>query len=267
MKIRHLLQGRLFGHPIHPLLIHFPIAAFVMSMLLDFADMAGAGTWAGSASFMLIKIGLITGALAAAFGLADFQSIRRDSEAKRIAAQHAILNALALGIYGASFLVRYVEGPSVNIVSFVFSGVAFLTLMYSGYLGGELVYNHGIAVGRHRRHTADPHETLEVLDKAEYVPVFPQVELSDGQSRRLDVNGTVLVVARQGGELFAFQEFCTHRHGPLSEGTYADCEVMCPWHRSVFDMRTGEVKSGPAKQPIKVFPVRVGEGGMVEVKV
>jgi nitrite reductase/ring-hydroxylating ferredoxin subunit len=91
--------------------------------------------------------------------------------------------------------------------------------------------------------------------------------MQDGDSRRVDVDGTIVVIARQGGEYFAFQEFCTHRFGPLSEGTYENGTVMCPWHRSCFDMRTGEVKHGPAKEPINTYPVRAGADGIVQVLV
>ncbi|MGI8906643.1 MAG: DUF2231 domain-containing protein [Candidatus Sumerlaeaceae bacterium] len=268
MNLRHLMQGRGVGHPIHPLLIHFPIAAFLLSFLCDLVAMVhDPGGIAARLSFGLLIIGLITGALAALFGLADFTSIRRDSEVKRLATQHAMLNTVVLGIYAGSVLIRYNE-EGISIISFLFSCIAITTLMYSGYLGGEMVYSHGVAVGRHRRKTELPDETIVVEKGAtDFTSVCPMDEIGDGESRRVEIDGTLLVVVRQGGDWFAFQEFCTHRHGPLSAGTYADAEVVCPWHRSCFDMRTGAVKNGPAKVPIKVFPVRVSAEGMVEVRV
>jgi uncharacterized membrane protein/nitrite reductase/ring-hydroxylating ferredoxin subunit len=267
MKLNHLLQGRPLGHPIHPLLIHFPIAAFIMSFLCDVADLLGAGGRVGDCSFLLMLIGVLTGLLAAVFGLADFQTIRRDSQARNIAAQHAFLNVVVIALYGFTLLIRYVEARQLSGVSFFFAAVALTLLGYSGYLGGELVYNHGTAVGRHRRRVNEPERTIEAGGASgEFADVLPAEELIDGHSQRVCVSGTVLVLVRQEGQLFAFQEFCTHRQGPLSEGTYDNCEVTCPWHRSVFDMRTGEPKSGPAKEAIKVFKVRE-QNGKVQVQV
>src|SRR5262245_21839713 len=130
MRIRQMLQGRPFGHPIHPLIIHFPIGAFVLSFLLDLVAATGLTDWAADASFKLIGIGLIFGALAAIFGLADFLSLRRDSDARWIATQHAMLNAVVLFLYAAGLLVRYVENHQLTFVSFFFSAIAFGTLMY-----------------------------------------------------------------------------------------------------------------------------------------
>ena len=269
MSILHGLQGRSVGHPIHPLLIHFPIGAFVLLVFSDLVALAHGGTGlAADVSMLLLLIGIVSGVLASIFGLADFQSIRRDSEAKRIATEHAILNALALFIYGVSFLVRYDEAHLVSGVSFFIEMVAFLTLSFSGYLGGELVYSHGVGVGRHRRQTEMPAETIEAEASGDdYVPVCSADDIGEGESRRAEVGGTILVIVRHAGELFAFQEFCTHRQGPLSEGTYANRQVTCPWHCSSFDMKSGAVKSGPAKEPIKVFPVHVSSTGQVEVHV
>ena len=50
-----------------------------------------------------------------------------------------------------------------------------------------------------------------------------------------------MFIARVNGELFALQEFCTHRYGTLSEGAIKDGQIECPWHRSCFDLRTGKV--------------------------
>jgi nitrite reductase/ring-hydroxylating ferredoxin subunit len=85
-------------------------------------------------------------------------------------------------------------------------------------------------------------------------------QLADGETLRAEVAGYVMTIARLDGEFFAFQEFCTHRYGPLSEGTFQGQQVMCPWHRSCFDVRTGKVTEGPAKVDLKTFEVKVREG-------
>ena len=74
----------------------------------------------------------------------------------------------------------------------------------------------------------------------------------------------IITIARLDGEFHAFQEFCTHRYGPLSEGILRDGQVQCPWHGSCFDVRTGEVTRGPAKENLKTYEVVVG-GGMIQL--
>lgn len=136
MKIKHVLQGRLFGIPLHPLLIHFPIAAFIMSFVMDVVALGTHLRWAEQASFMLIQIGIFTGVFAALFGLADLQSIRSDARARMIAGEHAYLNGVVLCIYGFELILRIIESRQVSGVAFFFSLVALAVLAYSGYLGG-----------------------------------------------------------------------------------------------------------------------------------
>lgn len=72
-------------------------------------------------------------------------------------------------------------------------------------------------------------------------------------------------VQRRGG-FCATQARCTHRQGPLSEGTFDGSTVTCPLHGSQFNVRTGAVLRGPAKDPLKTYRVTVdGEVGRVDV--
>jgi nitrite reductase/ring-hydroxylating ferredoxin subunit len=133
----------------------------------------------------------------------------------------------------------------------------------SGYLGGTMVYDDGVGVGRHRRDTDPPRRTLNVsmFERQDgWVAVCNADDLKDGETLRIDWNGTIIAVARVGGEVYAFQEFCTHRFGPLSEGKLQDHEVECPWHRSCFDIRTGKVTQGPAKVDLKTYSAKVKDG-------
>ena len=64
-----------------------------------------------------------------------------------------------------------------------------------------------------------------------------------------------IVVARTERGHAAFQDRCTHRGGPLSDGVLICGTVQCPWHGSQFDVQTGEVKCGPAEQPIQTYDI------------
>jgi 3-phenylpropionate/trans-cinnamate dioxygenase ferredoxin subunit len=93
-----------------------------------------------------------------------------------------------------------------------------------------------------------------------WVPVCNAEDLQDGETLRIDWNGTIIAIARQGGKVYAFQEFCTHRYGPLSDGKLYDHQIECPWHRSCFDIRTGKVVEGPAKVDLKTYSAMIRAG-------
>jgi nitrite reductase/ring-hydroxylating ferredoxin subunit len=92
------------------------------------------------------------------------------------------------------------------------------------------------------------------------VTVADADSLRAGEMLRAEVNGNVMAIARVGSDYYAFQEFCTHRYGPLSEGALTGKEVQCPWHRSCFDIRSGKVTQGPAKVDLKTYEVKVEDG-------
>jgi nitrite reductase/ring-hydroxylating ferredoxin subunit len=68
------------------------------------------------------------------------------------------------------------------------------------------------------------------------------------------------------GGFCATQAACTHKQGPLNEGPLDGSTVTCPWHGSKFNVCTGAVLQGPAKDPLKTYRVTIdGEVGRVEV--
>jgi uncharacterized membrane protein/nitrite reductase/ring-hydroxylating ferredoxin subunit len=263
--VRAVLQGKPFGHPLHPALVHLPIGLFVFSVLLDVASyLVADGNPFVRGAFYAMLFGVVAALVAAVPGLVDRAAIRADHPAKKTATTHMWLNIAMAVIFAIDLLLRAnrlgesATPPLLFLLSLL--GVAILAV--SGYLGGTLVYDDGIAVGRHRRQSDTPQETIlaraAVVDG--FVPVADAGSLGEGETLRVDVDGTVMTIARVGGKWFAFQEFCTHRFGPLSEGRLVDGEVECPWHRSRFDMRTGKVTQGPAKVDLKTYEVAVRDG-------
>jgi nitrite reductase/ring-hydroxylating ferredoxin subunit len=98
--------------------------------------------------------------------------------------------------------------------------------------------------------------------------------LKENEFRISDVPpGTVLLVGEVAvfnvdGGFCATQATCPHREGPLNEGTLDGSIVTCPWHGSQFNVCTGAVLQGPAKDPLKTYRVTVnGDVGGVEVPV
>jgi anthranilate 1,2-dioxygenase ferredoxin component len=78
------------------------------------------------------------------------------------------------------------------------------------------------------------------------------------------VDGTPVAVFRQGEELFALHDLCTHGAARLSEGYVEDGCVECPLHQGTFDLRTGAACRAPVTEGVKVFPIRI-LNGRVEV--
>jgi len=201
----------------------------------------------------------------------DYTSIRRDHPARKYATAHMVLNLMMVGIYAVNVGIRTssLADSKVGTGPFILSIIGSSLLSVSGYLGGTLVYDEGVAVGRHRRQTPLPEETLRFSSAAfqsdgnsrmVFVEIAPENRLSEGETLRVEIDSHVLTVARHEGQVYAVQEFCTHRYGPLSEGTVQNGHIICPWHGSGFDLRTGKVCEGPAKVDLRTFPVQIRNG-------
>jgi 3-phenylpropionate/trans-cinnamate dioxygenase ferredoxin subunit len=69
-----------------------------------------------------------------------------------------------------------------------------------------------------------------------------------------------VAIARDGDEVFALEDLCSHAHVALSEGEVANCQIECWLHGSMFDLRTGKPTNLPATEPVATFPVDVRDG-------
>jgi nitrite reductase/ring-hydroxylating ferredoxin subunit len=91
---------------------------------------------------------------------------------------------------------------------------------------------------------------------SEFTKVATLAEVPPGRMKAIKVDGAPVVLANVDGELHAFGGACTHDEGPLEEGDLDGFEVTCPWHFSVFDIRTGEVVESPAAEGIRTFEIK-----------
>jgi uncharacterized membrane protein/nitrite reductase/ring-hydroxylating ferredoxin subunit len=261
--LKDFLEGKPLRHPIHPMLVHFPIGFFILSLLLDLATFLLPSMLLVRGSFYAMFLGTISALLAAVPGFVDYTDIRNDHPAKRAATAHMILNLILVVVYAINLGLRSssLADPKVAPLLFVLSLLGVALLSASGYLGGRLVYDEGIAVGRHKRKTPMPQDTLRFhVPDSGFIPISQAADLREQETLRVEIHGTVITIARMDDQLFAFQEFCTHRYGPLSEGCFHGFQVECPWHNSRFDVRTGKVTQGPAKVDLKTFKVETRDG-------
>ncbi|MGH7324547.1 MAG: Rieske (2Fe-2S) protein [Candidatus Rokuibacteriota bacterium] len=91
-------------------------------------------------------------------------------------------------------------------------------------------------------------------------------EIPAGQLRRVEVGGTVVVLARVADAVYACGDTCAHQGGPLSEGRLSGTRLACPWHGWMYDVRTGQCVLPGRGAHVPNYPVRVN-GGDVWVNV
>jgi uncharacterized membrane protein len=137
------------GHPMHPMLITLPVGLFIFSLLCDLVAVLSAApaTWHTVAFYTMV--GGFVGALIAAMpGFADFLSIT-DERVRRIAIMHMALNLIVVTLYGVNIWLR-VDGDDSG-TPLLLSLLAVALLGASGWLGGSMVYRHGVGVNAEPR--------------------------------------------------------------------------------------------------------------------
>lgn len=82
-------------------------------------------------------------------------------------------------------------------------------------------------------------------------------QLREGEMIAADVTGGRVLIANVDGDVFAVAETCPHEGAPLAEGYLTDNMVECPWHASVFNVKTGKRKEGPAREDLTAYEVLV----------
>ena len=138
------------GHPIHPMLIPFPIGLLVFSLIADLIYLwRGNPVWENYIAFYTLLGGIIGAAAAAVPGLIDWATLT-DPATVKVANWHARVNIIGLLIFITSFYLRTTSGAAwiVNMpmLPIILSCTGVIGLAVAGYLGGELVFRHGVAV-------------------------------------------------------------------------------------------------------------------------
>lgn len=139
-------RAKLFGHPIHQMLIVFPLGLLATSFIFDIVYLATDNSRFADISFFMIASGIVGGLLAAVFGLVDWLAIPKATRAKRIGAIHGIGNVIVVGLFAASWLLRYDAPLLPETMAIVLSGAGVSLALVTGWLGGELVDRLGVGV-------------------------------------------------------------------------------------------------------------------------
>ncbi|MDI6102810.1 Rieske (2Fe-2S) protein [Actinoplanes sp. NEAU-A12] len=269
--LRDLLHGKWLGHPLHPVLVQVPVGAFISAAVLDllpsrsgspsrsrFGSLSGFRSGSAPASSgdravtALIAAGLAGVAPAVMAGLVDWSEMTKDR--RRVGLVHAAANTVAVGLYAGSLVAR-LTGRATAGKALAFAG---LSVAGTGaFLGGHLSYAQGGGVSHAAPEVARVPEEWTVAGSLSSLP--------DGKPAARRVGDVAVLLYRQGDQVTALIDRCSHEGGPLSEGDLSDGCVVCPWHGSTFRLSDGAVVHGPAGNDQPVLPVRVRDG-LVEVR-
>jgi uncharacterized membrane protein len=135
-----------FGHPVHPILVTFPIGLLATAVVFDVVYLFTGNPLVEAVSYWMIVSGIIGGLVAAPFGFMDWRAIPENTRAKHIGLMHGAGNVIVLLLFIGSWLLRRQapENPGIwaHLLSFLGVGLVLVT----GWLGGELVDRLGVGV-------------------------------------------------------------------------------------------------------------------------
>jgi nitrite reductase/ring-hydroxylating ferredoxin subunit len=202
---------------------------------------------------------VVGGALAAVPGIVDYVStVPPHSSAKKRARTHGLLNGGVMVVFVTVIILRRTgfEGYLLVVEALGVTG-----LFASGWMGATLVHRNQIGVD-HRYADAGKWREMRVPHPVFPLEVAKSDELQPDQMKLLKVGDRRIVLARTKQGYVAFDDRCTHRGGSLAGGLMMCGRVICPWHGSQYDVRSGECMAGPARVGIQVYSV-TSQGGTV----
>lgn len=139
-------RAKLLGHPVHQMLVVFPLGLLAGSVVFDIVYLIrGEARWADLA-YWCILFGLISGVIAAVFGVLDWSKIPKQTRAQRIGLMHGIGNMIVIAIFIVSFAMRAPNPTEPGMAAIILSFIAFALAGVTGWLGGELVDRLGVGV-------------------------------------------------------------------------------------------------------------------------
>lgn len=242
-------------HPIHPILVSFPIAFFTGTFICDVVQLAADKPFFGQMAGYLQAGGIVFALLAAVPGIIDyFTIVPPGSSAMKRATRHGLLNISMVLVFAIALCMRWNNDTGITTIVLV-EGIGLLMLLIAGWMGGTLVHRNQIGID-HRYAGAGKwkEETVKGEDRVELKDLD---KLGVNQMKLLHINNRRIVIGRTESEFVAFDDFCTHKGGTLADGAMICGTVQCPWHGSQFDVKSGAVKAGPAKAPVKTYRIEV----------
>ncbi|HET7583867.1 MAG TPA: Rieske 2Fe-2S domain-containing protein [Gemmatimonadaceae bacterium] len=244
------LHGTWLRHPLHPVLTDVTIGAWLSGALFDALSLGARNGAAGRVADTLATVGTAAAIPTALTGLTDFSTAPKD--AAPTATLHGVMNNVNIVLYLLSLRARR-HGHRARGIALSTAAIALSAV--SAWLGGELVYRHRVGVDHSEQFTGP----------TDWTPVMRNDELEERTAARIAVDGKSVLLYRDGEHVRAMGAVCPHAGGPLDRGMFDGECVECPWHQSVFDMRSGTVVHGPATRAPQLFDARVRDG-QIEIR-
>ena len=140
------VRTKLLGHPIHQMLVNFPLGLLPTAIIFDIIYLSTRNPRWADVAFWMIAAGIIGALIAAVFGLIDLLSIPTGTRASRIGIVHGIGNVIVVGLFVASWFLRYYAADVPPPLAYVLSFVGIALALFTAWLGGELVDRLGVGV-------------------------------------------------------------------------------------------------------------------------
>jgi uncharacterized membrane protein len=141
---------KLFKHPIHVMLIHFPSALFPTELVLYFLFYKTANASFANASYDVMLGGVLLGWLAAITGFIDLILIKENNNAAKVAALiHGSINSTVLVVYSIfvySLYLKYPALPAATVTVLLLKALLNIIMIAGNYLGGTLIFKYKIAI-------------------------------------------------------------------------------------------------------------------------
>jgi nitrite reductase/ring-hydroxylating ferredoxin subunit/uncharacterized membrane protein len=244
--LKDLLSGTWLGRPLHPMLTDVVIGVWTSATVLDILG----GKRAERAAGQLVFIGNVAALPTIAAGLSDWAELWGAQQ--RLGSIHALGNATALSFQTLSFKARRggkrKKARLLSLTAMTIAGA-------SAYLGGHLSFVKGVGVN----------QTAFEEWPQEWTPVIAEEDLVEDTLTPARADGVRIMLYKQGEQLYALSDRCSHRGCPLHLGQIDDLMLECSCHGSIFRLSDGGVVRGPATVPAPSYEVRC-QDGKVEVR-
>jgi nitrite reductase/ring-hydroxylating ferredoxin subunit/uncharacterized membrane protein len=251
--VKNFLNGTWLEHPLHPVLTDVPIGAWTAAMVLDLLALATGNRKLGEAAGLTIGVGALGATGAAVTGIMDYTDT--DKPEDRVAFTHGLLNLAATALFAASFAGRRRANWETQTSHLVLSGAGYALVTVGAFLGGSLVFRHGVMVNRNA-YRQGPRK---------FTAVAAMGELEDDKPKRVLAGGEPVMLIRRGERVHALGAVCSHYGAPMNQGKIEGDLIVCPWHYSAYRLEDGGYERGPTTAPLPCYDVRI-KAGQVEIR-
>ena len=256
--VKDLLHGTwVLRHPLHPALTDVVVGGVTIVAALDVVYLVQHDATLTRATDIALVLSLLFAVGSVLSGYTDWNDTFGNE--RRLGILHGSLMTLITIGYAVSLWMRLAGGarePAIYL-----GLVRWVVIAVVAHLGGEMAFGFGTGVDRQA--------WADIPEDWQRVPLQISA-LEDRKPVRVQLgNGFPVAIAKIDGEVLAIGAVCTHASGPLDEGELVGkerCDIKCPWHGSVFSMRSGAALHGPATMDEPTFEARIAGDGTLELR-